>query len=479
MKKIVFILLIIAVMIIFFACNKKDEEIAQTKYVIDIELYENDAVLMQKVFFTNPYEETLETLVFNLYPNAYAKDAKNKAYKEKLLRYGGIELTEVSVNGEAAEFTLSETKHQVTVTVPALGKGDGAEIFFRCIVTIPDARLRLGRYNGVYNMGNFYPVLAVYENGSFRDDEFSIVGDPFYTSVADYDVTIRTHKDLFIAAGGDAYTTVEGDRKVLKTTLSNSRDFAFCASRNFKVLEQNAGKVKVRYFYLNDKKAEESLLTACQAIERFGKAIMDYPYPTFNVVETYFDYGGMEYPSLVYVSTTALDKNQIIVHETAHQWWYGIVGVDGFNEAYIDEGLATFFEGYFYNLDGDRLRFNEHAKKLKTDYASYYAMNRKNDNFSAVLKKNLSSFGETEYDSICYMRSAIMFRQAYDILGSEGFEKSLKILCSENAFGEINTEKLLDAFNRGYGRNVEGFFLSYIEGRTQDVFYGYSNKIDI
>ena len=35
---------------------------------------------------------------------------------------------------------------------------------------------------------------------------------------------------------------------------------------------------------------------------------------------------------------------KVIVHETAHQWWYGLVGNDQIDEAWLDESLATYSE---------------------------------------------------------------------------------------------------------------------------------------
>ena len=53
-------------------------------------------------------------------------------------------------------------------------------------------------------------------------------------------------------------------------------------------------------------------------------------------MKTPFIYGGMEYPNIVFISDSIDDESEylkVIVHEIAHQWWYGIVGNNEIKEA--------------------------------------------------------------------------------------------------------------------------------------------------
>src|SRR5205823_658756 len=40
----------------------------------------------------------------------------------------------------------------------------------------------------------------------------------------------------------------------------------------------------------------------------------------------------------------------LISHETCHQWWYNVVGTNGYCETWMDEGLATYFAHRLLNL---------------------------------------------------------------------------------------------------------------------------------
>ena len=60
--------------------------------------------------------------------------------------------------------------------------------------------------------------------------------------------------------------------------------------------------------------------------------------------------GGMEYPTLFTAGTRRLSPRQtnspeaVTVHEAGHQFWYGMVGNNEFDHAWMDEGFNTFSE---------------------------------------------------------------------------------------------------------------------------------------
>ncbi len=68
-----------------------------------------------------------------------------------------------------------------------------------------------------------------------------------------------------------------------------------------------------------------------------------YPYPTLRVVQSSGAYG-MESPGMIWIPTGAPSANlrYLTAHETAHQWFYGIVGNDQARQPFADEAAADF-----------------------------------------------------------------------------------------------------------------------------------------
>ena len=97
--------------------------------------------------------------------------------------------------------------------------------------------------------------------------------------------------------------------------------------------------------------ADRMLRGARLALAWYGLYYGAFPYPQLTVVSPprgAEEAGGMEYPTLFTAGTglfTTPDMyrpESVTVHEAGHQFWYGIVGSNEFEHAWLDEGLDTF-----------------------------------------------------------------------------------------------------------------------------------------
>src|SRR5262249_57390475 len=93
---------------------------------------------------------------------------------------------------------------------------------------------------------------------------------------------------------------------------------------------------------------------AAAALQRYREWIGPYPYPLLTIVDPGpggSRAGGMEYPTLITVGTAwwlprGLRLPEIVtVHEFGHQYWYGMVASNEFEEAWLDEGINSYVEG--------------------------------------------------------------------------------------------------------------------------------------
>lgn len=466
MKKISFVILILVLVVACFACGSKLSKSNEgNKYTIDMTI-SDDIEVKQSLHFNNTMVENLEEIKFNLYANSYREDAQYKAYKDTLLKYGGIDISKINIGDSEATYSYNEDKSILTVNTSPLKINQTVDIDMEYTVIIPSGNLRLGKYTDTTNIANFYPVLAVFENDKWREDSFSRVGDPFYSVTADYAVTIRSKKELQIACTGDIVSNnVDGENRIIVSEASKVRDFAIVASDKFKVMNKVAGDTTVYYYYLVDDAPRKTLQTAVDALTLFGEAFGKYPYKSYSVVETAFLYGGMEYPNLVYISTNCEDKEGVVVHETAHQWWYGLVGNDNINDSYIDEGLATFSTSYYYLLKGDKEKFIKEQGEIDKGYQEFIKLKQKQSpDYVPKMDLPLYEYTSNEYNKLCYDKSSLMFKSIYDMVGKRKFEKSLKLFVKENEYGIAKKEDLYLAFNKGCGTDIGKVFDAWIDG---------------
>ncbi|RPI29593.1 MAG: hypothetical protein EHM70_15540, partial [Chloroflexota bacterium] len=101
---------------------------------------------------------------------------------------------------------------------------------------------------------------------------------------------------------------------------------------------------------------EVALRETASALSLYSDLFGPYPLESLTVVEADF-LDGMEYEGLYFLSYGFYNTydgtpngylTAIAVHETAHQWWYGMVGNDQAIEPWLDEALCTYMERIYY-----------------------------------------------------------------------------------------------------------------------------------
>jgi aminopeptidase N len=80
---------------------------------------------------------------------------------------------------------------------------------------------------------------------------------------------------------------------------------------------------------------------AVHALGELSQRYGPYAWPDYTIVITPdFTSGGIEYPTLSFVGARFFVL-AVVDHETAHQWFYSLVGNDQARDPWLDETLAT------------------------------------------------------------------------------------------------------------------------------------------
>ena len=304
MKK--FICLFLCVLCVNFGAGCAKNNAVLSEYDIVLTLNNDMTVDGQMTLnYVNDTNYKLKNLEFMLYPNAFSKGAEIKpiyleyfdqAY-ESGLSYGGIEINEVKVDNKAANFTVKNGKNSVlSISLfSELKSGQSVQIFIDFSLTLPCVNHRFGYGKNTVNLTGFYPILCPYENGKYYESIYYPSGDPFYSNVANYKVSLTVPSEYIIASSMSA-TLVETLQNF--TTYSYKRDsvreVAFILSKNFNIVKSSENGTQISYYYFNDNLAETSLIAAKQALLYFSKKYGKYPYDEYVFCEADFIYGGME-----------------------------------------------------------------------------------------------------------------------------------------------------------------------------------------
>jgi len=447
-------------------------------------------VVTQNIIYKNRTDTALDEIKFHIYANAYRDGARftpvtesevPKAYPNGK-SFGNISVGSVSVNAGTVQ-TVVEGEDANVLSVPlvsSLGRNKSVSIDLTYTVKLANIKHRLGYTDAAVNLGNFYPVPCVFENGEWQTYPYSYNGDPFYNELHNFNVTLTCDKNFIVASSGSLTESspVGNARTVYSFKSSAIRDFAMVLSENFKTLSQTVKGTAIKYYYIDDDSPAESLACAVDAVNTFSRLFVKYPYAQLSVVQTDFLHGGMEYGELVYISRDVLTgngtaeqnravNNQVIIHEIAHQWWYGMTGNNQVDTAWIDEGLAEYSTLLFY---GQNPAYNVDKKTLTQSARDNYAMYVKildslGADSSVNMNQDLNSFRSSyDYVFMTYVRGMLLFADLANMLGEANLIQALGQFSRETSFSFATQDKLVASLERSTRTKLKSFFNIYLGG---------------
>ncbi|WP_307806598.1 M1 family metallopeptidase [Streptomyces sp. FH025] len=280
----------------------------------------------ERIAFTNTSAEPMDEVYLRLWDNAH----------------GGCAAPAVRVSGLDGPYGVGCTALRVPLPHP-LRRGDSGALEFDLAIDVPDGADRFGRDGAFYFLGNALPVLAVRDAAGWHLDPYTDNGESFFALVSDYAVTLDHPTGVLVPATG---TAVDGPgapgRTITKLTARQVREFAWAAGPFSRIEGRSPGGVRVAVHSATNvtaKDARHVLDLSLASVDALSTRYGAYPYGELDVVvDNAFSFGGMEYAAFV------LDRVRpsAVVHEVAHQWWYGIVGDDQYRTPWLDESFAEY-----------------------------------------------------------------------------------------------------------------------------------------
>ena len=223
---------------------------------------------------------------------------------------------------------------------------------------VPRTFARTGAIGNFFFIAQWFPKLGVLQDEGWNCHQFHAATE-FFSDYGVYDVALAVPQRWIVGATG-----VERERRDNADGTTTHRyyqedvhDFAWTTSPDY--LERTARfehptlpAVDMRLLLQPEHagQADRHFGATRIALRYYGEWFGAYPYGHITIVDPAYQSGagGMEYPTLFTAGTrwiapaNVMTPEGVTVHEAGHQFWYGIVGNNEFEDAWMDEGFNTF-----------------------------------------------------------------------------------------------------------------------------------------
>lgn len=441
----------------------KDEK-NKNEYTIDV-IYDDETnriLCNESLVYINNTKTTLDKIYLHIYPNAFCQEKSAPFEDSEMSRAypngfneGYIDIKNVLSDKEKLKYEVTGDKNDILeIKLDKLLKaGEVVKIDLKYNVKLPNCLGRFGYGDNTVNITNWFPIACVYDDKGWNLKSYETVGDPFYSDTSNFKVQILAPSKYKLATTGKVTEKKTDNEKILYTIDGKMvRDFAFILSDKFIVNKANYKDIVINTYNLNEDMSKEALDISKSSIEIFSNLFGDYPYDTYSVVASDFFIGGMEYPMLSMIDEGLYNRENkflleyVIAHETAHQWWYSVIGNDEINEPWLDEALTEYstilyFEQKYGKETGDKL-----IKTMEVQTRNYKTA----DIFKATTDYKDSS----EYSLSVYTKGAVVFNEIRKEVGDEVFFNTLKEYYNTYKFKNVNGPQFVDLW-KSKGVDIE------------------------
>lgn len=509
----------ISVILVFFfiQSNAQKKYFQQdVHYKIDVRLNDESHILhaFETITYKNNSQDTLRFLFFHLWPNAYRNDqsamceqmvenGQTSFYFSKEEQRGFIDSLKFKVNGE--EVTKSEYNNQSDVIIlellNPLKPNETIEITTPFRVVLPEVFSRLGHHKQTYQISQWYPKPAVYDQYGWHPMPYLDQGE-FYSEFGSFTVNITLPENYVVAATGDLQNENEIqfiESKIKDTSTKNEtlipesssnfktitfkqnhvHDFAWFADKQFlveKTIDTLISKrtVNCYSFFPQSMKSiyQGSSKITAKTIHYLSEHVGEYPYQHASVVAGYLlAGGGMEYPNVTVIGSVGSKSmlQTVIIHEVGHNWFYGILGSNEREHPWMDEGINSFYEKKIDKELNKKNKVKENKLLDINEGTILYQLAAK-QNIDQAIEGNSTQYTKLNYAGIVYGKTALMLNYLEEYLGDAVFEKCMKAYYDKWHFKHPYPIDVKNIFEEISGKNLDWFFNEGIQSTEKIDF---------
>jgi len=453
--------------------------------------------------YHNVTGQVLDHFPFHLYQNAFqpkatfvrdaklmgSRDTGYQKWEDKF--YGSEDIKSIEVVGQGdltqnLQFIAPDdgNKDDKTVVDLHLTKpiAPGAFVQFKIAfqTKFPETQARSGWKRDFVLGGQWFPKVGVFWHGAWNCHQYHNTTE-FFADFGVYDVKLTVPQFEVVGASGVQVDEKNNSDNTKTVTYHGDdiHDFAWTASPRYKVREavyqSQMGPIKLRFLMqpAHWSQADRHERIVRQTLDHFESWYGPYPYKTLTVVDPEPDSaaGGMEYPTFITGDTSWFAPDGfhlvelVVEHEFGHQYWYGMVATNEFEDAWMDEGINSYTEvkvldsilgkkTSIMNLAGATMGEREEQRLSYTSVADRDPM----------AQKAYDYYNSNSYGGVTYGKTASVLLTLEGIIGEDTMAKAMHAYFMKYRFTHPTKEDFLKTIEEVSGKDLRWYFNQAVYG---------------
>jgi len=343
-------------------------------------------------------------------------------------------------------------------------------------------------WNGDFVLGGqWFPKVGVWWHGAWNCHQFHAFTE-FFADFGVYDVRLTVPQDEVVGASGIEVNSVNNPdgTKTVSYHGDDIHDFAWTACPRYRVhqdtFQSSMGPVKLIFLMqpAHWGQLQRHVRILKEAMDRDDRWYGPYPYKSVTMVDPYpfSAAAGMEYPTFITGGTywPAFEgyrdtPEATVEHEFGHQYWYGMVATNEFEEAWLDEGINTYND--IKVLDSV---FGPTTSLIDIWGATTGMRDRGRESFIARAHLDpLARFGwqyadAFSYASASYFKTGSALLTLEGLIGEDTMRRAMRTYFTRYRFTHPTGEDFLKTIEEVSGRDLRWYFNQAVYG-TQVMDY--------
>ena len=498
----------------------------EVNYKIDVTLDDETHSLQGSIEmeYTNNSPDELNEIWMHLWANAYknrntafskqkARTGSTRFYFAKDSELGNFSELDFRVDEKTVDWSYDPENPDIASLKLNKGLKPGEKIIISTPfnLKIPKSFSRLGHVDQSYQISQWFPKPAVYDNDGWHPMPYLDMGE-FYSEFGRFDVKITLPKNYVVGATGvlqneseiefllkkaeesaailkemeetpktDSIPRSSPEFKTIHYIAEQVHDFAWFADKRFYVqkseVELASGKKVDTWTMFSNAEAvlwKESINYVNRSVEFYSENVGEYPYPHASAVQSALSAGGgMEYPMITVIGLMgdAQSLDEVITHEVGHNWFYGILAFNERDHVWMDEGINSYYDHrytdiYYGKSSMDILpKFMMKGADAELLDVAYQLQARKDLDQPPSITSD--DFIPINYFLGGYEKPAQFFKLLEMYLGTEEFDRIFKGFYEKWKFKHPQPEDLKSYVQKESGKDLNWLFDGMIDSNKK------------